>query len=70
MDKQYRVVEIPSGESCVNEMLKRCPLAAFARHFKAYNCRLYGKLLKGGERPMKCAECIAAQTAVGSGDLF
>jgi hypothetical protein len=65
---EYRAIEIPSGDTCIGSNLKPCLLAANAKHFGAYNCRLYGRLLKGENTPRKCAECIAARTATGSAE--
>ena len=50
-------IEIPDGPRCMDHNLKRCKLCAYAAHLQAYNCRLYGRLLKGGEIPLKCQEC-------------
>lgn len=50
-------IEIPDGPRCLDTNMKRCKLCAYAAHLQAYNCRLYGRLLKGGKYPMKCREC-------------
>lgn len=60
MQKPTRTIEIPSGTGCLRENQKPCILAAYATHMEAYNCKLYGRLLKGGQHPMKCGECLAS----------
>lgn len=41
-------IDIPDGMRCVDSHMKRCKLCSYAAHLDAYNCRLYGRLLKGG----------------------
>ena len=53
-------IDIPDGMRCVDDRMKRCKLCMYAEHMQACNCRLYGRLLKGGKIPVKCPECIAA----------
>ena len=53
-------IDIPDGMRCVDDRMKRCKLCAYAAHMQSYNCRLYGRMLKGGKIPVKCPECIAA----------
>lgn len=53
-----RTVEIPDGPNCLKSNEKPCLFAKYAEHMQAYNCRLYGRLLKGRKKPLKCAECI------------
>lgn len=53
----FRTVEIPNGPSCIKINSKPCIFAQYANHMEAFNCRLYGRLLKGGKAPRKCAEC-------------
>lgn len=52
-------IDIPDGPNCVDSHLKRCKLCTYAEHMKSCNCRLFGRLLKGGKYPVKCQECIA-----------
>ena len=52
-------LEIPDGPRCCFSPTRRCKLCAYAAHMQACNCRLYGRLLKGGKIPVKCPECIA-----------
>lgn len=53
-------IDIPDGPRCLDHNLKRCKLCDYAAHLQAYNCRLYGRLLKGGKIPVKCRECEQA----------
>ena len=50
-------IDIPDGMRCVDDRMKRCKLCAYAAHMQSFNCRLYGRLLKGGKYPVKCREC-------------
>lgn len=54
-------IDIPDGMRCVDERMKRCKLCAYAEHMQACNCRLYGRLLKGGKIPVKCPEWISVE---------
>lgn len=49
-------VSIPGGEYCRDE--RRCIFTKYSRHHSGYNCALYGKLLRGGDNPRKCAACL------------
>ena len=53
-------IEIPDGPRCCFSPTRLCKLCIYAGHLQYYNCRLYGRLLKGGKIPVKCPECIAA----------
>ena len=53
-------LEIPDGPRCCFSATRRCKLCSYAEHMQACNCRLYGRLLKGGKIPVKCPECIIA----------
>lgn len=48
-------VRIPAEESCRDE--RRCVFAKYSKGHCGYNCALYGRLLRGGEPPLKCPEC-------------
>lgn len=54
-------IDIPDGMRCVDDRMKRCKLCAYAEHMQACNCRLYGRLLKGGKIPVKCPEWISVE---------
>lgn len=56
MDREFRTVEIPGGEGCYMNM-KPCILAAYSKRYGCYSCKLFSKLLKGGDSPEKCEEC-------------
>ena len=51
-------IDIHDGMRCVDDRMKRYKLCTYAEHMQACNCRLYGRLLKGGEIPVKCQKCI------------
>ena len=51
-------VEIPEGERCMYEDGKPCIMARFTKKWTAYNCRIYNRILKGGQDPRKCGQCI------------
>lgn len=53
-------IDIPDGMRCVDDRMKRCKLCTYAAHLQSCNCRLYGRLLKGGKIPIKCPECANA----------
>lgn len=52
------MIEIPDGEYCLYAAKKACVMARFMPRYKAYNCRVYNRLLKGGDAPEKCAQCL------------
>lgn len=52
-------VKIPEGESCMELPKKPCIFARYTRRMNGYNCQIHNKVLRGGEAPRKCAECIA-----------
>jgi len=51
-------VGIPKGEQCVYTAAKPCIFARYTRKWNAYNCTIYHRILKGGQCPRKCPECI------------
>lgn len=50
-------VEIPEGSHCI-QGVKPCIFARYTKKWNAYNCTIYHKILKGGQSPRKCSECI------------
>ena len=63
-----RTVTIPDGESCVCGIKKNCIFAVYSRSKNASNCRLYHKMLKGGNYPLKCSECMNDCKEAGGND--
>ena len=55
----YKVeVEIPEGDICFYVMKKPCIMARYTKKWNAYNCKLYNRILKGGQIPRKCRACL------------
>lgn len=52
-------VEIPAGETCISTDGKRCVMARYTKKWNAYNCAVHNKILKGGNHPRKCRECVS-----------
>lgn len=50
-------VSIPDGAIC-RSGAKPCIFARYTRKWDAYNCMIHHKILKGGQTPRKCAECL------------
>lgn len=48
-------VKIPGGDVCRDD--RKCIFSKYSKAHSAYNCALYGRLLKGGENPRKCRDC-------------
>lgn len=63
-----RAVTIPDGDSCVCGIKKNCIFAVYSRSKNASNCRLYHKMLKGGNYPLKCSECMNDCKEAGGND--
>lgn len=58
-----RTVAIPEGEHCLFAGRKSCPFSAYSKRLSACSCKLYHKLLKGGDTPRRCPECVAEDEA-------
>ena len=50
--------KIPDGRSCMELPKKPCIFARYVRRMNGYNCLIHNKVLKGGEQPRKCEECL------------
>lgn len=51
-------VKIPEGEHCMYGAKKPCVMARYTKKWRAYNCRLYNRILKGENTPHKCQQCV------------
>lgn len=51
----FVTVRIPDGQECRDE--RRCIFTKYSKGHGGYNCALYGRLLAGGDNPVKCRPC-------------